>query len=331
MLAAALLKSLAGRAYLVSPPGRRALRRRGTVLMLHRVLESDAEAALPHRQAFCVGRRAFEHLLCWLRRNFDCVPLQALLEQPDGPRPRVALTLDDGWRDNAEQAFPLLLRYAMPASIFLATDFIGITRRFWWEAIGETLWQTPSGHDAGRLRNDLRANGMDAPSELFRDSPSAARSQALFRYLHALKSLPPATLQAIADPLPALRPDTMNWEQVRALESSGLVRFGPHGASHAILPRLDAAALDDELTRSRRALHEHCRHPLPVYCYPNGDHDERIMRAVAAHGYRYALTTKPGLIGAGADALALPRIDVGHIAARHPARLGWRLLRGARA
>src|SRR5690554_8000931 len=113
-------KRLMGSIWLAAPPARVRLARRGTVLMLHRVLASDAEADLPHRRAPCIGAGAFDRLLGWLKKHFDCVPLEDLLSAPAGQRPRISLTFDDGWHDNAEQAFPLLQRHGVPASIFLA-------------------------------------------------------------------------------------------------------------------------------------------------------------------------------------------------------------------
>lgn len=325
------IKRLAGTAYLHSPLGRRRLRQAGVVLMLHRVLASEEDAALPHRRALCIGRDSFERLLVWLQRHFDCVPLSELLACPAGARPRLALSFDDGWRDNAEQAYPLLQRYGVPASIFLATDFIGSRQRFWWEAIGETLWRDPVAA-ADALRTPLAALGQALPAELLRDTREPARSVLLERFLQGLKALPPSTLQALADACPpAPQAETLDWAQVRAMEASGLVRFGPHGASHAILTRLDGAQLAADLARSQQVLAQHCRAPLPVYCYPNGDHSAPVREAVAALGYRHALATRPGLVEAGSEALGLPRIDVGQQAARDPALLAWRIFRGAQA
>ena len=102
------LKRLLGSAYLHSV-GRARLSEAGVVLMLHRVLADEQAARRPHRAPLCVGQRQFEHLLRWLRRHFDCVPLNHLLQYPGGDRPRLALTFDDGWRDNAEVAYPLSL------------------------------------------------------------------------------------------------------------------------------------------------------------------------------------------------------------------------------
>src|SRR5690554_5010390 len=110
------VKRLMGSIWLAAPPARVRLARRGTVLMLHRVLASDAEADLPHRRALCIGAGAFDRLLGWLKKHFDCVPLEDLLSAPASQRPRISLTFDDGWHDNAEQAFPFLQRHGVPAT-----------------------------------------------------------------------------------------------------------------------------------------------------------------------------------------------------------------------
>lgn len=325
-------KCLLGHLYLHSL-GRTRLSDAAVVLMLHRVLPDSAAARLPHRAPLCVGQTQFEHLLRWLRRHFDFVSMPHLLELPGGDRPRVALTFDDGWRDNAEVAYPLLERYQVPASIFLSTDFIGSGQGFWWESIGETLWQQPDSAAAQPLLMQLRAQALAPPAELLQPGNSHARSRALGAYLQRLKGLPPASLQALADSCPsASAPHSLDWAQVRRLERSGLVRFGPHGASHSILTRLDRTALRDDLQRSHQALQAHCQAPLGIYCYPNGDHDPEVRAAVAELGYHYALSTRCGLIEAdGNPRLALPRIDVSHASAAHPGLLAWRLLQGARA
>jgi len=310
-----------------SPGGRRQLRGVRLILMLHRVLADDNAAALPHRAELCIGQSAFGRLLAWLQQHFACVPLEELLAAPCDGRARVTLTFDDGWRDNAEVAYPLLARYRVPASIFLSTDFIGSTRGFWWESIGETLWANPGAPGRRLLQARLAESGAAPLPAGFDNLSERRRSQFLAHYLQSLKALPAATLQGLADVCPQETQHAMDWEQVAELERSGWVRFGPHGSRHGILTQMDDATLAEDLQRSHRDLATHCLAPLPIYCYPNGDHDARVRQAVAQLGYRHALSTRPGPCRDNDDPLALARIGVSHQMARHPGLFAWRLMR----
>jgi peptidoglycan/xylan/chitin deacetylase (PgdA/CDA1 family) len=327
-----LLKRTSGWLYLNSPVGRHQLHGAGVILMLHRVLANDRAADLPHRNELCVGPKAFEHLLGWLKKYFECVPLMEILQPgtPRSERPKIALTFDDGWRDNALNAFPLLKKYQVPASIFLSTDFIGSRQRFWWESLGETLWRSHGEKARVHLIECLQQIGRPLPV-LLDDLDVQRRSLALLHFLQSLKTLPPSELYRLTDQCPEESlPQALDWHQVRALEASGLIRFGPHGASHTILTGLDDQRLDEELSRSRTALQNGCNRPLPVYCYPNGNHDARVREHVADHDFPFALGTVAGIYRGMSDPLALPRIGISQRTARNPELLSWRIYRGAR-
>jgi peptidoglycan/xylan/chitin deacetylase (PgdA/CDA1 family) len=327
-----LIKRTSGWLYLNSSMGRSQLHGAGVILMLHRVLANDRAADLPHRNELCVGPKAFEHLLIWLKKHFDCVPLMDILQPGTqrSDRPKVTLTFDDGWRDNAVNAFPLLQKYQVPASIFLSTDFIGSRQRFWWESLGETLWESHGEKARMHLIECLQQVGRPLPV-LMDDLDAHRRSLTLLHYLQSLKTLSPEVLSRLTDECPEESlPQALDWQQVRALEACGLVRFGPHGASHAILTDLDDQRLDEELSRSRDALLNGCNRPLPVYCYPNGDHDARVRQHVADHNFPFALGTGTGIYRGDGEPLALPRFGVSQRTARNPELLSWRIYRGAR-
>ena len=330
-----LLKRTSGWLYLNSPLGRRQLHGAGVILMLHRVLADDRSAELPHRNELCVGPRAFDHLLGWLKRHFDCVPLMALLQprstSADSRRPRVALTFDDGWRDNALNAFPLLQKHRVPASIFLSTDFIGSRQRFWWESLGETLWGSHGQASRQRLIEYLQHIGRPLPEAFLQDGDESSRSLSLANYLQSLKSLTLDALTQLTNECPEESlPQALSWQQVRGLEGSGLISFGPHGASHAILTGLDDQHLEQELSRSHRALLQGCMRPLPVFCYPNGDHDQRVREYLVAYSYLYALGTDAGIYRGTGDPLMVPRIGVSQRNASRPELLAWRISRSDR-
>ena len=70
----------------------------------------------------------------YLRANYDPITLRDLVAwldrgHPLPPRPAL-VTFDDGYRDNAEVAWPIMRERGVPAVIFLATDYIGTGQPF---------------------------------------------------------------------------------------------------------------------------------------------------------------------------------------------------------
>lgn len=77
--------------------------------------------------------RAFCRLF---RDHFDVVPLSRFLDDLASSRPvagKLAITFDDGYRDNQERAAPYLAELGLPATFFIATGFIGTNRVPWWD------------------------------------------------------------------------------------------------------------------------------------------------------------------------------------------------------
>jgi peptidoglycan/xylan/chitin deacetylase (PgdA/CDA1 family) len=69
-----------------------------------------------------ISPEAFVRQLDWLKRWRAVVPLNEMLTRTG--RPRVAITFDDGFRDNLTVALPLLEKYSMPATVFVTAGFV---------------------------------------------------------------------------------------------------------------------------------------------------------------------------------------------------------------
>ena len=85
---------------------------------------------------------------------------------------------------------------------------------------------------------------------------------------------------------------------------------GVHSATHASLPTLTEAQLEEEVVASRRAMHRATGVWPEFFAYPFGHWDPRVRARVLAAGYRAALTLDFGLNGAAADSWALRRVNV---------------------
>lgn len=90
------------------------------VLLYHRVSDE-------FRDAVTVGVEQFDQQMALIRRRHSVISIEQLLSgefDRRSSRPIVAVTFDDGYLDNYEQAFPILERNRIPAAFFVSTGKI---------------------------------------------------------------------------------------------------------------------------------------------------------------------------------------------------------------
>lgn len=78
----------------------------------------------------------FDEQVGWLAEHTRVLTLSqaadllAAAERPPDPRPHVVVTFDDGTADFVDEALPVLQRHGVPATYYLATDFVDRQRPF---------------------------------------------------------------------------------------------------------------------------------------------------------------------------------------------------------
>jgi peptidoglycan/xylan/chitin deacetylase (PgdA/CDA1 family) len=89
----------------------------------------------------------------------------------------------------------------------------------------------------------------------------------------------------------ATHPQTMNWEQLRALANAGH-SVQSHGWSHRFLIHCSPTELRDELTRSKTELEQRTGTPVTCVSLPGGRWNARVLRAAADAGYQRVYTSE---------------------------------------
>ena len=121
----------------------RKLKNKAVVLMYHKVLDKEEISSSYSQNGIIVSKESFETQIKYLKKNFNIISLnstiQSLKNKTSLPSRSCLVTFDDGWKDNYQNAYPILKECQIPAVIFLSTDFIGSDQHFWQEKLVQCL------------------------------------------------------------------------------------------------------------------------------------------------------------------------------------------------
>jgi len=302
------------------------------ILAYHRVSDHN-DGFLP---AMSLAR--FRSQMAHLSRDFTVCSLEQVTRRIlDGSlrENTVVVTFDDGYRDNYDEAFPVLREYGVPATIFLTTDFIGTDRILWHDRVFRALGST----DASTLR-DFGPGGRD-----FSFATAADREASQVEIIRTLRTVGPdqrdAWVQELVEKLrvreaPGPGRLMLDWDEVREMRSHG-IEFGSHTMTHPILSRVSTEQAEREIVESKRRIENETQSSVTTFAYPNGqkaDYDSRTIEILRVSGYRCAVTTVQGtnMLAAGAKTPRLMEMKRRVPCESHPATLALKLaLERARA
>jgi len=86
-----------------------------------------------------VTLETFEKQIKYMSQHYNVLSLDMAIdmirERTPIPRKSIVITFDDGFKDNYEYAYPILKKYNLPATFFLADGFISKRDIFWQQKI----------------------------------------------------------------------------------------------------------------------------------------------------------------------------------------------------
>jgi len=274
------------------------------VLLYHRVLPEPA--ADPW--ALSVTAETFRAQLQLVASRYPVLPLdRALVDLETGKLPSrrvVCVTFDDGYRDNATHAAPILDELGLPATLFLSTGFAASGEPYWWDRVERSR--------AGAARKGILR-------------PQWASDRV------AMKAMDPderdERILELGEPEPAFgREDLpMSFGELRDL--AGVFAVGGHGHRHISLGLAEPEAAARDAAECSRSLDSEVPGHSSLFAYPFGEAEDISAPAAAAirqAGFKAGFTAVPGAVRRGADPWTLPRVLVSE---ESPGSLAYRLLK----
>ena len=307
---AACLNASRARQALASWNRWRAGGRRILVLGYHRVVPDFAEAERSAIPGLLISTATLKaQLECAASAGFEPASLEDALEVMAGRRKArsdlLVVTFDDGYRDVAVHAAPLLASLGVPAICYLATGFIGTDRRFDHDrlyhlarlALARRL--RPQGDSAALLAPVLA--GQRSVSEALDDFLSCHPVSTVKGVLELLE-----TALASAGDVTPKDGEPMSWDEVRRLAGLGF-SLGAHTRSHAVLTLTSGATRADEIRGSKEDIERETGQRVRDFSYCNGWYSAGLIRELAAQGFRSAVTTEDLPNRLGGDPFLLRR------------------------
>lgn len=291
---------------------RRQHRDRLAILMFHGVVPKPLSPPCWHVLDVALFRRELEYI----SEHFHVLPLEEALERlATGTLPprAVAITFDDGTRNLATHAAPILREMDLPAAIFVTTGPMGTRNTLW----PDRLWLAFARSDATEA--DLTPLGLGMQSL----ANAALRGTAYAAAVHRLKEFADEDrinlLEVLFRSLGSTDDDPgpfelLSWDEAREIAEDGRLTLYPHAVTHPILSQCSDEKVEYEIAGSHATVERETGKSPAIFAYPNGrlqDFDDRAKNALRRLGVRWALATTTGFADRDSDPLALPRLPIG--------------------
>ena len=287
-------------------------RGRACVLCYHRVLpEEEFKADKSPNSNLIMPTSKFAEQIEFLSENHEVVSMDGLVDylesEPDRDANKfvVAVTFDDGYKDNLTHALPILEQYNIPATIYITTRFPEGDTWMWWNEIWDYLDNNdvlevndvPEGLTISTLRQKIKCF-----NKLF-DWILNLSYEKQKKYVETItKSVARKQYSNLC----------LNWEEIKILDQHPLVTIGAHTNSHPNLKKLTEQEAFAEMSHSKNLLEEKLKHSVEHFAYPFGTHNEADVREfelASRCGFRTAVTTRPESLKSPA-LNAIPRLGV---------------------
>jgi len=240
----------------------------GIIFMLHRIADKD-NTKLPPNENLKVSPKQLQKTIDKYRHaGFDFLSLdeiyQHITNQTSFSKPFVAFTIDDGYADNFNHAYPIFKKNNVPFCIYIATDFINKKAILWWFSIEELI-----------INNDyVFFNSSKLICQTKQQKWDAFRIIREFIIKCDQKDLESVLNKSFAEyQIDWHRPILdygMNWEQICELCNDPLCTIGSHTKSHASIENLNREQILEEIENANNEIEQNIGKKVRHFSLPYG-------------------------------------------------------------
>ena len=241
----------------------------------------------------------FEWQISYLKSNYNIVSfkdvIQTLAKHGELPQRAVIVTFDDGFYDNYEIAYPLLIKYKVPATFFITTGYINKRHLFWFDQCA---------YICKKISTKLVLYGAKHNKLYTIDNRITKCGDPAYQLLKIMKQISNIDRLSVIDQLNKYMVNNnlvidsddqlnlpMSWENIIEMHKSGQIEIGSHTVSHPILSRLSNEEITYELSHSKLEIEDHLGAVCTTLAYPVGGEDDIndfVIQEAERLGYKMA-------------------------------------------
>ena len=289
----------------------------GAVVLRYHSIQRDPQAfATTIGSGITHAASEFEEQMAVVARQFTPVTLDDILRLTRSNHPGikrgVAITFDDGYRDNWDVAAPILAKHGLRTAFYVTVGCVGALKPPWFCRLRWAFHRTDSRHwvaPDGRLwlltDAAARHEAFAYASRFCVAHVGASQDERVCAFENELR---PA-------PFPSEDRLMMDWDEIRALRGSGHI-VGSHTMTH---PNIAHTSPDDalgELRQSKLVLERELESSVIHFSYPSPglqpNWNERTTAYAKDVGYQTAVTCVSGRVTAADNPLCFRRVTVPH-------------------
>ncbi|MGB0936498.1 MAG: polysaccharide deacetylase family protein [Colwellia sp.] len=278
----------------------------------HRIGDPNLNPFDPN--VFSCTENTFEQHLKFYKQNFDVISTNDLIKinQKNQPLTKkyALLTFDDGYIDNYNLAYPLLKEYQLPATFYIATDFIDTEVLPWWDEVAFIIKNRElKSLTLPYLKEDIALQNLSVAEQVKRVL-RAIKEHKNLSMPKKLALLKEAT-QWQETPIP-IENLFMNWQQVKEMQKNGMY-IGSQTCSHSMLAHLTYQQQKQEIFQSKERLEKALSNTISSIAYPVGGYDsynKDTLLLTEQAGYKLGFNFVPGINSSLKDIFQLKRFSV---------------------
>lgn len=196
------------------------------------------------------------------------------------PKNSIAITIDDGYRDFYDIAWPILKKYGVPATFYVTTGFVSGDLWLWPDQLRYLLNRAPKTsdiYDFGLLKVKTPVVSSRFEAEYWRINQLMlyAKNEVKLACLREMQNAWDVTLP----PRPPKEFEAVTWQQLAEMQRQGL-EIGGHTVTHPSLARVSLAEAQGEIIGCANDLKKHLGEASRSFCYPNGTPDDFVGKQV---------------------------------------------------